>query len=132
MIGAVLPALAQETESSPHIERGRLYTVWFYEDSFDELWDRFLPDVRDALGSVESLERLKEQVRADLGAEVELIDESLMEADGYYLYLRFARYDGYDGHLGACGAPGDFRTAQSGPHHRTRELLLRHGERRDR
>lgn len=98
-IAVTLPVSAQGNPESEVVNQGRLYAMWFYEDDFSQLWDRFLPEMKEALGSVESLDAVKDQVTADLGLEVELLKETMIDAQGYHVYLRFARFDGYEGRV---------------------------------
>ena len=58
-----------------------------------------LPDVRQAIGSLADMDVVKDQIVQQVGVEVELLEETVTEAQGFDVYLRFARYDGFDGRI---------------------------------
>jgi len=78
-------------------ESGRQFTQWFYNEELDRLWELFADEMKSAMNDdPDQLAGVRDQVRP-LGAEVEVVDEQVAEADGYMVYLRTVRFANQDG-----------------------------------
>lgn len=80
-------------------EAGRQFTQWFYNDELDKLWERFSDEMKSAMDDdVDELAGVREQIRP-LGAEVEVVDEQVVESDGFMVYLRTVRFANQEGRV---------------------------------
>jgi hypothetical protein len=69
-------------------ELGRQYTAWFYAGEADRLWERFSPEMKQALGSAGALRGFREQVAAQVGTEEEVLSEEVAAVPPYRVYVR--------------------------------------------
>lgn len=79
------------------LERGRQLTQLFYQDDLTALHAAFSSEMSDALGGAAGLESFREDVRAQLGEETVVIDESVSEDSGLHIYSRTARFSLFPG-----------------------------------
>jgi murein DD-endopeptidase MepM/ murein hydrolase activator NlpD len=74
------------------LARGRELTSLFYERKAQALWSRMSSKMQGALGSAAGLEAFREQISAQLGDEVEVLEEKVTSAEGFDIYLRRSRW----------------------------------------
>ncbi|BES73793.1 hypothetical protein RE428_48110 [Marinobacter nanhaiticus D15-8W] len=75
------------------LELGRTLTEQFYSGQTDILWQRFNTPMRDAMTSKENLAGFQRQVINQLGAESEVLSESVSPVNPYQVYLRSATFE---------------------------------------
>ena len=88
------PLQAQAADSS-QFELGRRYTQWLYEGQTDSLWAKFSPEMRAAVPTPEALAEMRQQIEAQAGTEVEVLQERIMDPSpepGLTVYVRSARF----------------------------------------
>lgn len=86
---AAASCLADETI----VERGRQFTQMFYDGDLEVLWQRLSGPLQAEFGDRQKLVAFREQVRSQLGAERELVDESTATIQGMDVYLRTVRFE---------------------------------------
>lgn len=92
------PAAAMQKEPQDPLEMGRQLTQWFYEGELDQIWGRFSSEMREALVSIESFGAFQAQaIDAQLGSEIQVLNERVQPVEGYQVYLRTARFSNFDG-----------------------------------
>lgn len=84
--------LAQDATFDP-MASGRALTQHFYEAEFHAVRAAFTPEVDEAMGGEEGLRGFLDLVQFQLGAEVEVLDESVEVLQGIRLYQRIARFE---------------------------------------
>jgi hypothetical protein len=84
--------MAQDRVSDPS-ELGRLYTTWFYEGQFDELWPRFSSEFAAQLGGEQGLRAFRDQVRSNLGDEARLVSERVESRGNASFYTRIVEFE---------------------------------------
>jgi hypothetical protein len=94
---AVMPLSAQESPDSATLELGRQFTQWFFAGEDQKLWEKFGPQMKEAMGAVANLPGFRDQVATQLGEETAVTEETTMEAQGYKIYLRTSTYSKMDG-----------------------------------
>lgn len=80
-------------ESLDAKQAGRDMTAAFYEGEIGTVWDRFDESMRKAMGGREQLAAFQQQAGSQLGAETGVIDEEVVEQDGYRIYRRTVIYE---------------------------------------
>ncbi len=83
--------------SADALDEGRRLTALFYAGDVDAVWGQMNAEMRSALGDAPALEAFAGQVEAQLGKEAAVMDESVIPAPGYEVYLRTARFEKFDG-----------------------------------
>lgn len=86
------PLAAQESADSATLAMGRQLTQWFFSGEDQKLWEKFGPQMKQAMGTVANLPAFRDQVATQLGNETEVTDETVTEAQGYKVYLRTSTY----------------------------------------
>lgn len=86
---------AQEASFDPMVS-GRTLTQHFYDGEFDAVRAAFTPEVDEALGGEEGLRGFHDLVQFQLGAEVEVLDESVEALPGVWVYQRVVRFEAVD------------------------------------
>ncbi|MGH7509172.1 MAG: hypothetical protein ACREMZ_06850 [Gemmatimonadales bacterium] len=74
------------------VQQGRIYTEWLYGSEYDKLWERFSPEMRQTFGSVADLASFAGGALKHLGAERNIVDESVKEAERFLVYSRAASF----------------------------------------
>ncbi len=98
------PAAAMQKEPQDPLEMGRQLTQWFYEGELDQIWGRFSSEMREALVSIESFGAFQAQaIDAQLGSEIQVLNERVQPVEGYQVYLRTARFSNFDGPILVSG-----------------------------
>ena len=72
---------------------GRKIVTWVYESATDSLWNRFGPQLRQALGTRDGLQNQLDQMMIQLGNETGVVSESVAAKDGNLLYTREANFE---------------------------------------
>jgi murein DD-endopeptidase MepM/ murein hydrolase activator NlpD len=75
------------------LERGRMYTAWFYAGETAALWGLMSAELRQSIGSEEALRALRADLTAQLGAEQQVIDETVTQLLRYHVYARTAAFE---------------------------------------
>jgi hypothetical protein len=83
----------QDRPKNDLMEQGRMYTAWLYGNEYSKLWDRFSPEMRQTFGSVADLASFASRAVRRLGAEREVVDERVEEAEPFRVYTRSASFD---------------------------------------
>jgi len=78
--------------SADPMEDGRERSTQFLAGQIDEIWSAMTPQMQGALGSSAALEQLRAGLERDLGAEAEVLDETILQRDGHQVYLRTSRW----------------------------------------
>lgn len=97
-IAAVILAVPVAAQSAPltrddSLAVGRKIVTWVYESATDSLWNRFGPQLRQALGSRDGLQNQLDQMMIQLGNETGVVSETLAAKDGNLLYTREANFE---------------------------------------
>jgi hypothetical protein len=94
-LAAALSACAPQGDSptSNLLEQGRQYTAWLYGSQYQELWDRFSPDMRQTFGSVADLADFAGQAVTRLGQEQGQVAEKVEAGDPLRIYSRTSTFD---------------------------------------
>jgi len=79
------------------IERGRELTEAFYAGDLAPIAEAFSDELSDGIGGAEGLAAFREQVLAQLGEEVQVLDERVDELPGIGTYTRLARFERFGG-----------------------------------
>jgi hypothetical protein len=91
----VAPASAQPAKLDPQMDpqkTGRQYTTWFYTGEIDRIWERFSPEMKKAMGSVETLRAFRTQVESQIGTETSILNEKVSPVDSFQVYTRKAKF----------------------------------------
>lgn len=88
LMGAAPPPSAEKVDL---LATGRQYTAWFYAGEIDKLWERFIPEMKQALGSADNVRAFREQVETQLGKETEVVSEELVPHPPYQVYARLVK-----------------------------------------
>ena len=75
------------------MQQGRQYTAWLYGSQYEQLWNRFSPDMRQTFGSAADLARFAGQAVTRLGKERGQIDEKVETESSTRIYSRTASFD---------------------------------------
>lgn len=84
----LLLATALMSATPDPLETGRQYTSWFYAGETAKLWERFTPEMKQAIGTVEGLAQFREQVRSQAGEETEVVSEQVTPSPPLQVYSR--------------------------------------------
>lgn len=96
---AAAPASAQEEMKAGQAKArdlGREYTEQFYASKLEPLHAKFTKDMADAM-SLERFTQVRQQLDEQLGAETEVLGETVESKDGYLVYLRRAKFAKFPG-----------------------------------
>ena len=85
-----LPAHAEEPSAA--MASGRELSKLFIERKVEPVWARMAPVMQGALGSRANLEAFREQVGAQLGDEVQVLEEKTSKVQGMDVYLRVSKW----------------------------------------
>ena len=90
--GIVLAALlaAPGTPVDP-METGRRYTELFWAGKTGEIWERFTPEMKSAIGTLENLTAFRRQVEEQIGAEEQIVTERVVPVPPHQVYTRTIR-----------------------------------------
>lgn len=88
------PAFAQEeADLDDPMERGRAATGWFYDGELQKILDLGVTgQMQEAIPDLEAWQRVHDQVAGQLGDEIEVLDETVTEAQGMQVYLRTVHF----------------------------------------
>jgi murein DD-endopeptidase MepM/ murein hydrolase activator NlpD len=89
---ASLQAAAQDIVFDP-MEQGRTLTRQFYEGDIAAVVAAFDDQLTSALGGERGVRAFREQVVAQLGAESEVLDETVTDRGSHQVYQRVVRYE---------------------------------------
>jgi hypothetical protein len=97
-VAAVMLTAPAAAQSAPQtrddsLAVGRKVITWVYESATDSLWNRFGPQLRQALGSRDGLQEQLDQMMIQLGSETGVVAESLAAKEGNLLYTREANFE---------------------------------------
>ena len=70
------------------LETGRQYTSWFYAGETAKLWEKFTPEMKQAIGTAEGLKQFREQVKSQAGEETQVISEQVTPSPPFQVYSR--------------------------------------------
>ena len=90
LVALALPAIAWASDAR---QQAAELTAAFYAGRIDEVWGRMSAQMQSAMKSRDGLAAFREQVERDLGAEKEVIDESVEPMQGMSAYRRRARFE---------------------------------------
>lgn len=100
------PATTEAAEASPALSpaeiesmrtQGRELTDLFYAGETGTIWSRMTGEMQEALKTEGELAAFQQKVRADLGTETEVLDEKVLPAPPYRVYLRVASFSDFGG-----------------------------------
>ena len=94
---ATLAALLAPLDDEEALELGRSCFERFYAGEVEETWDRCDEKMQQVLGSLETFEAFRAQAFAQLGDEVEVLEESAEEQGTTRIYRRKSRFEKYPG-----------------------------------
>ena len=86
--------LSQEQEDAA-LERGRHLTQLFYSGQVDELWKAMSPQLQGVFGASEAVGAMSKKLRADFGAEAEVLDETVEGRGAVRVYTRKVKYENH-------------------------------------
>jgi hypothetical protein len=89
---AAASSFARAADDPATLERGRELSRLFVDSKIDTVWARMTPAMQAALKSKDGLADFRAQVGAQLGDEVEVLEEKTSSAEGVAVYLRTARW----------------------------------------
>jgi hypothetical protein len=72
---------------------GRTYTAWLFQGRFDQLWQRFSPEMRRTFTSAAELAAFADHTVGQLGAERGTAEERLSQEDTVRVYTHAASYE---------------------------------------
>jgi hypothetical protein len=84
---------AGDTQSSSLLTQGRQYTAWLYGSQYQELWNRFSPEMRQTFGSAAELASFAGRAVTRLGREQGRVDEKVETASPLRIYSRTSTFD---------------------------------------
>jgi hypothetical protein len=87
------PAVAPSSNADTSVETARLCTRLFFEGELDALVARMTPAMREKIRGVEGLAAFRGGVVAQIGAETELIAETVETSDDRIVHRRVARFE---------------------------------------
>lgn len=79
------------------MEGGRACAKEFYDGKTPELWAKFSPEMKAALGSEKGLGDFREKVAAQAGAEISIVSEDVAAFGKLVTYTRVARFAKFAG-----------------------------------
>src|ERR671918_1624986 len=82
-----------DSQSRSLLEQGRQYTAWLYGSQYQQLWDRFSPDMRQTFGSVTDLASFAGRAVTRLGREQGQVDEKVDAESPLRIYSRPSPFD---------------------------------------
>ncbi len=87
-------AVAAEPDVDPRLAAGRTATRRFFEGDDAPLWASFTPDMQAFLGGQPAaLAAFRLQVETELGSELEVLSEELVDQGEQTVYVRTSRFD---------------------------------------
>jgi hypothetical protein len=89
---ALAAPTATAADPPAQLAPGRELSRQFLDRKLDPVWARFTPQMKQAVGSREKLGAFREQVAAELGEEVGMAEERVVNEMGMGVYLRAARW----------------------------------------
>lgn len=72
---------------------GREFTEKFYNEDYDDLWDSFAEEMKEAFGAKATLQAFHLQLDEQLGAETAVIEEKVQPLGEHLLFVRTARFE---------------------------------------
>ena len=93
---AVILAVGACERAAPEADaeaNGRQYTQWFYGQEFDQLWERFSPEMKQTFPTAAELARFAGTTAAQLGAERGTPTERVFEEESVTVYTRLASFE---------------------------------------
>lgn len=96
--GLAPPVATAVDPASATLRHGRELSALFLGGDTAAVWTRFSPDMQAAMPA-EALDAFRAQVQAQLGAEVSVVSEQTLQAQGAEVYVRTARWSGHDGDI---------------------------------
>lgn len=96
--GVAPPAATASDPASVALRHGRELSALFLGGDTAAVWARFSPDMQAAMPA-ETLAAFRAQVEAQLGAEVSVVSEQTLQAQGAEVYVRTARWSGHEGDI---------------------------------
>ena len=90
---AALACGPQDDPQTSLLKQGRQYTDWLYGSQYEELWNRFSPDLRQTFGSVGELAAFAGQAVTSLGREQGRVDERVETVSPLRIYSRTSAFD---------------------------------------
>jgi hypothetical protein len=98
-LAAILgPALVLgQTPDPAALQEGRALTQRFYQGAIDEIASRLSDELADGIGGAAGLGMFREQVLAQLGEELEVVDERVSSVGADRVYHRSARFANFGG-----------------------------------
>lgn len=101
LLFALLAALAVTASARPSadeaLERGRQLTQAFYAGELAPIAQDFSAEMIRAVGDESALRNVREQLLAQLGEELQVLDERVDLVQGLRVYSRVARFERYGG-----------------------------------
>lgn len=85
--------ITQPISAAEAKQKGQTYAQWFYEGNLAELWRKFSPVVQQAFGRETHLTEFREQTVSRLGAEKQILSESVTTAESLQIYRQKAEFD---------------------------------------
>lgn len=89
ILSATILLLTQPPDAQ---QLGRQCTADFYEGRVEQVWERFGPAMKSALGSADKLKAFREQVTGQLGEESAVESETVTASGPVQTYVRVARF----------------------------------------
>ncbi len=127
---SMLAACAAQSGERAAMNQGRTYTDWLFERQYDQLWERFSPEMQKTFASPKDLASFAEKSMADLGTPTGPAAEHIATIGAMQVYSRTGRFDrapravevqwtmGADGRVTGLlvhPVPGDSAAADPGP-----------------
>lgn len=88
-IAALLPALAVQADT---LSRGQQVAEAFLAGDAETVWAESTPEMRQAIGSADSLAALRDKLTSDFGTEEEILSEQTERRAGHEVYTRLSRW----------------------------------------
>lgn len=82
-----------QTQKEGAFERGRTFTRWITEGQTDSLYQVMSAEFRNAVGGKEGLQRLAQQLTAQAGKEVKVLQEEAFLEAGHISYYRISNFE---------------------------------------
>lgn len=90
----------QDADLADPMNRGRACTEWFYGQEFDKIEALGVSEeMAAALQPLGGFSGFYDTVSGQLGAETEVVDESVMNREGLDAYVRVARFEKFAGDI---------------------------------
>ena len=96
LLAVVCTASYAAADDADDLDFGRTYTRMFFEGDFSQIWNTMTVQMQQALGSENSLREFHEQVAAQIGAELSIVEERVDRAPGYRAYIRRSLFEKSD------------------------------------